>query len=152
MSGTSSVVDSSIPLQAGRGSATPPNPLQQIEQFALTKNLLNQNALFPGTKTLQQQQIQGGQLGLEKQFRQAAYNALAPLLAGGPITHDSMTSALGALEQTGISTHGVLNDLLATAPTGDGPAFDAKARALITANSQTDPATAVRMVTPQQGT
>jgi hypothetical protein len=153
MSGTNAGVDADIALQAGRGAATPPNPLQQIEQFALTKNLLNQNALFPGTKTLQQQAVQSGQTNLMNLNNASAYRALTPLLAGGPITHDSLTTALGSIENNlGLSTHGVLNDLLATAPTGDGPDFDAKARALIASRSQTSPESAVGMVTPHAGT
>ena len=46
--------DASIPLQAGRGTTQPENPLQMVGQFANVQNALNANRLFPGQ--LQQQQ------------------------------------------------------------------------------------------------
>lgn len=155
MSGTNSSTDAAIPLQAGQGVPQPANPLQTIGQFAETKALLNQNALFPGQQQLQQQQIQTGQLGLNKNYAQTAYNAITPLLAlpPGQITHDELTTALGSVESNlNIPTHGVISDILATAPTSDGPAFDSKVRALIAARSQTDAGSSVDMVTPTGGT
>lgn len=151
MSGTNSSTDAAIPLQAGQGVPQPQNPLQTIGQFAETKALLNQNALFPGQQQLQQQQIQSNQTNLLNLNNQSVYRNLAPLLAlpPGQITHDEMTSALGGLEAQGYSTHQVTSDLLSGGPQGDGPGYDAYARSLIASRAQSSPESAVAMVTPQ---
>jgi hypothetical protein len=144
-------IDSSIPLQAGRG-VQQPNPLQMIGEFAQAKNALNNLQLFSGQQQLQQQAIQGGQVNLANLQNASAYRALTPLLAGGPITHDTLTTALGSIESNlGLPTHQIINDVLATGGGGDGPQFDAKVRALIASRSQTSPESAVAMATPRQG-
>jgi hypothetical protein len=144
-------VDASIPLQTGRGVAQQPNPLQTIGQFAQTQNALNTNKLFPFQLQQQQQAAQSGAVGLAQKIRQAAYQGLVPLLAGGPITHNSATTRLGALEAAGIPTAGVIQEIMAAGPQGDGPGFNDFMRALITSGAQMDPQTAVGMVTPQMG-
>lgn len=146
-------VDASIPLQAGRG-VQQVNPLQQIGQYAQTQALINQNKLFPGQQQLQQQAIQSGATNLASLTTQKAYQSIAQLLAlpPGQITHDAVTTALGSVEHNlGLPTHGVLNDIFATAPTGDGPAFDTKMRALLASRAQISPESAVAQVTPQTG-
>jgi hypothetical protein len=144
-------IDSSIPLQAGKG-VQQPNPLQMIGEFAQAKNALNNLQLFSGQQQLQQQAIQGGQVNLANLQNASAYRAMTPLLAGGPITHDSLTTALGSIESNlGLPTHQIINDVLATGGGGDGPQFDAKVRALIASRSQTSPESAVAMATPRQG-
>lgn len=145
-------VDSAIALQAGKG-VPQINPLQQIGQFVQAQQGINALKLFPGQQQLQQQNIRTGQTNLANLNNSSAYRAIAPLLAGGPITHDSLTSALGSVESNlGVPTHGIINDILATAPSGDGPEFDAKVRALIASRAQTDSPNAVGMVTPHAGT
>lgn len=146
---TTGGVDAGIPLQAGK-NLQQANPLQQIGQFAGIQNALNQNRLFPGQMQLQQQAVQGGQVGLAQRINQAAYQGLTPILAkpAGTITHEDLTTALGSLEANqGLPTHGVLADLMATAPTGDGPAFDQKVRSMITARAMVSPESAVAQVT-----
>jgi hypothetical protein len=150
--GSNSATDPNIALQAGRGTQQQTNPLQQIEQFAVTKNLLNSNLLFPGQLQQQQQATQNNQISLQQHINSAAYGALAPLLAGGPITHDSLTSALGSIEgNLGLPTNGIIADVLATSPGGDGPAFDAKIRSLIASRMQTSPESALAAVTQRAG-
>lgn len=142
MSGSLSASDvqSSIPLQAGRGLQQQTNPLQTITEFAQAKNALNNLQLFSGQQQLQQQAVQGGQVNLANLQNASAYRALTPLLAGGPITHDSLTTALGSVESNlGLPTHQILNDVVATDPGGDGPDFDSKIRAMIASRSQTSP-------------
>ena len=153
MSGTGGV-DASIPLQAGRGTTQPENPLQALGNVANTANALNQLKLFPGQQQLQQQAVQGGAVGLAKQINQAGYQALAPLLAlpQGSITHSAFTGALGSIESNlGIPTSGIIGDVLQTAPSGDGPEFDARIRSLIASRSQEGGGAAVAQVTPQTG-
>lgn len=148
---TTGGVDSGIALQAGKGQGEANNPLQQIGQFANIQNALNQNKLFPGQAALQQQQVQSGQVGLAQKINQAGYQALTPLLSG-TINHDNLTTALGSVESNlGLPTQGILADIMKTAPSGDGPEFDAKVRGLIAARSQTAPESAVGMVTPGVG-
>jgi hypothetical protein len=146
--------DASIPLQAGRGTTQPENPLQMVGQFANVQNALNANRLFPGQLQQQQQATQSGAVTLAQHINQAAYGAMAPLLSlpPGSITHDVLTSNLASTEHNlGIPTSGVLSDLTATAPSGDGPEFDARVRALIASRAQIAPESAVGMVTPHAG-
>lgn len=141
-------IDAGIPLQA---KAPPPvNPLQTIGQFAGVQNALNQNRLFPGQQQLQQQAVQSGAVGLAQKTNQAAYQAITPLLAlpQGEITHSALTSALGSAEgNLGIPTHGVLSDIMSTAPSGDGPEFDQKIRSMIVGRAMTSPESSVAGVT-----
>lgn len=158
MSGSVGGIDASIPLQAK--APAPVNPLATIGQFAQTQNALNQNKMFPGQQQLQQgeitrqqQGIQGGQVDLQGKINQAAYGSLTPLLAlpPGGITHDTLTTALASTEKNlGLPTNGVLQHVLATSPSGDGPQFDAKVRSLIAAGAQPY-AAAAGQVTPQAG-
>jgi hypothetical protein len=162
MSGTNSAVDPNVALQAGRGpqQQQQQNPLQQIEQFAVTKNLLNSNQMFPGELQRQQQQIQlgnqavlSGQVDMQSKINQAVYGAGVPLLAkpAGSITHDDVTSWLGSAEgNLGLPTNGVIGHILQVAPKGDGPAFDAMVRSLIAAGAQPYQ-NAASQVTPQPG-
>ena len=123
MSGSIGGVDSSIPLQAGRGVPGPVNPLEALGQFAGIQNALNKAKLSPGELELQGQAIRGGNLTLAQKTRQAAYQALAPLLIGDtPITHDSVLSRLGAMEKSGLPTDAIVRDMSA-ASLGDGPQF-----------------------------
>jgi len=147
-------VDASIPLQAGRNVTPAENPLQMLGNVANTANSINQLRLFPGQMQLQQQAVQGGQVSLAQRINQAGYESLAPLLAmpAGGITHSAFTTALGSAEANlGLPMNGILNDVMATAPDGDGPAFDAKIRALIASRAQTAPESAVGEVTPRTG-
>ena len=148
-------VNSSIPLQAGRG-VQQPNPLQQIGQFANTVNALNQAKMFPGAlalqggqQTLQDQEIQSGHIGLQQRFNQAVANSMVPLLQSGqPFTHSNTTAALGRAEGLGLATNG-WTAYIAAAPQGDGPAYDSYIRNGIVAFSQ--PAgQAVAAVSPGQ--
>jgi hypothetical protein len=153
-------VNSSIPLQAGRG-VQQPNPLQQIGQFANTVNALNQAKMFPGAlalqggqQTLQDQEIQRGNVINQNTINQAVAGALAPLLApsNGPITHKSLTDALGSIEANlHIPTNGIIQHLTSQLPTGDGPAFNAAAHSYVQAWSQ-PPSGAVAAVSPTPGT
>ena len=149
MSGaTTGGVDAGIPLQAGRGTTQPENPLQVAGQFMQLRQLQNQNALFPGQYQQQQIATQSQQVGLEQKINQAGYQALAPLLALPPeqLTHSVFTAALGSIEgNLGIPTSGILGDVLATAPSGDGPEFSNKIRSLITARMQINPETAANV-------
>lgn len=158
---SASDVNSSIPLQAGQGVQPVANPLQQAGQWMDLKNASNQLQLFPGQQQLQQQSIASGAVGVQEaqlaflnHQRQTSYNALVPLLAlpSGKITHADVTNLLGGVEANGGVTQPVIGDLLQEAPTGDGPDFDARIRALIGANSQTNPGQAVEEVTPGHGT
>lgn len=150
-------IDSSIPLQAGRGVA-PPNPLATIGEFANLQNALNQNKMFPGAlalqggqQTLQGQQIQAGQSGLIQQQRQLGAASLVPLLASKkPLTIDDVTTALGGAEKSGVVTQPTLADFAGIPMTGNPALDDAAIRAHIAANSQA-PAQAASQVTPQAG-
>lgn len=141
-------VDSSIALQARPPAA--PNPLQQIGEFANASNALNQLKLFPGQQQLQQQAIQGGQVGLAQKINQAVYQGITPLLAlpPGQITHKAYTDALAGLEARGLPTHGALADLLTMAPQTDGPAFDQMVRARVASQAMTSPESSVGAVVP----
>lgn len=145
-------IDSSIPLQAGKGVASAQNPLTTIGQFAATQNALNANKLFPGQLQLQNQAVQSGGISLAQKVNQAGYAALTPLLAEPNITHDRLTTALASIENNlGLPTSGILSDITSTAPSGDGPDFSNRIRALIASRAQSDSANAVNMVTPQAG-
>jgi hypothetical protein len=156
MSGSLSTggIDASIPLQAGKG-VQQPNPLQTIGEFANAKNAINNLQLFPGQLQQQQQATQNNQVSLAQHINSAGYGALAPLLAtpAGGITHSNFTSALASIEANlGLPTSGIMQDVAKTAPTGDGPDFDAKIRSLIASRMQTSPDSALAAVTPRQGT
>lgn len=153
MSDTMGGVDASIPLRAVQAAPQQqPNPLQTIGSFANVQNAINQTKLFPGQLLLQQQAVQGGQVSLNQKINQAGYQALLPLLAQPNITHSAFTTALASIENNlGIPTSGILQDVMATTPSGDGPQFDAKIRALIGGRSQIDPSTGAAMVTPHIG-
>lgn len=139
--------DPTIPLRAGQG-VQQPNPLAMVGQYAQTANALNALKLFPGQQQLQQQQIQSNATSLVQQRRQAAYGSMVPLLGQqGQITDGDVVRALGGYEAAGGVSQPVLAELQQGAP-GDPAAYDAWIRAKIAANSQTDSANAVRMVTP----
>jgi hypothetical protein len=151
MSGTGGV-DASIALQAK--APVPPNPLATIGQFANTANSLNELKLFPGQ--LQQQGIatQNQQLGLQQNINRAGYQAIAPILAmpRGTITHSAFTTALASAENNlGIPTSGILQDVMATAPSGDGVDFDQKIRSLVASRAQEGGGAAVAQVSPAAG-
>jgi hypothetical protein len=151
-------IDSSIPLQAGRG-VQQQNPLQAIGQFANIQNAINQSKLFP----LQQQQMeianQRSGLGLKsdqssliQQQRQLGYASLAPLLAKkGALTLDDVTSGLAGFEKSGGVSAPVLNEMQHIQLTGDPAVDDATFRAHILANAQA-PAAAAGAVLPGQAT
>jgi hypothetical protein len=152
-------VDSSIPLQAGRGVPQPENLLATAGQFANTANALNQLKLFPGAQQLQQQAIQSGQIGIQsgqtsllQQQLQSGYRSMAYLLnKDGPITLNDFTNAAAGYEAAG-STSGVPNisqpmiaDVMTNAPS-DPKAFDAWFRAKDLAGAQETGAGATRAV------
>jgi hypothetical protein len=143
-------VDASIPLQAGKG-VQQSNPLQAIGNFAQVQNQINQNKLFPGQMTEQQQTIQGNQLALAQKLKQTAYQHLAAGVADGSINDlPSVTNALAGLEHNyGIVTSGVLNDI--TNLGGSGPDFSNRLKGLVTANTQ-PPDKAVAALAPAGGT
>lgn len=146
-------VDSSIPLQAGRGTVAPENPLQVAGQVANLGNSINTLRLFPGQQQLQQQAVQGGAVSLAQHINQAAAGAMTPLLAlpAGSITHDALTTAAASAEHNlGIPTQGVLAHL-ATFPSGDGPEFDGRVRAWVASQAQ-PPNAAAATVTQAPGT
>jgi hypothetical protein len=150
-------IDSSIPLQAGRG-VQQQNPLQAIGQFANIQNAINQSKLFP----LQQQQMEiatqregiglkSDQSGLIQKQRQLGYASLAPLLAKkGALTLDDVTSGLAGFEKSGGVSAPVLNEMQHIQLTGDPAVDDATFRAHILANAQA-PAAAAGAVLPTQG-
>lgn len=146
-------LDTSIPLQAGRG-VPQTNPLESIGRFANAAQGLNALKLFPGQLQLQQQAIQGGATSLAQQQYRAAAGALIPLLAKKPgtITVDDVATGLGSAEKhLGIITQPFLQDLTANAPPPNSPDYDQYIRSRVAAMSQGSPETAVGQVTYHNG-
>lgn len=144
-------VDSSIPLQAGKG-VQQPNPLQTIGQFANVQNALNQNKLFPGQ--LQQQGIatQGQQLALQKAQNAAAYQVGLPVVANPNFTLDDLTHTWGNAERNlGIVTQPALADVAGLSVAPNTPEWRQAVKNIIVSRSQTDPGAAVSSITPQAG-
>lgn len=140
--------DPTIPLRAGQG-VPQFNPLSQAREFAETLNAFNRNEMFPGALQMQKQQIESNKTALTQQIRQAGYSSLVSLLGNkGPLTPLDTVRALGAFERAGGNSQPILRELTHEAPS-DPVQYDAWLRARIASNSQTDPASAVRMVTPR---
>ena len=125
-----------------------------IGQFANIQNALNTNRLFPGQLQRAAAGNTGGAISLAHHKYQATAAAMLPLLQTAPpgtITHDQLTTALAGAEAGGMITQPFMARLLAQAPQGDGPGFDAAVRAAVASGSQTDAGAALSTVTPSAG-
>lgn len=129
---TTGGVDSSIPLQAGKGIGQQPDALTQIGKFATIQNALNQAKLFPGQLQLQGQAIAGNtaDLGRVAQVRWA--QMMAPILADPNISDDDLpkhgTQAAAVLETMGLPGHMITRSLAATGGPGIRNQYAALAR------------------------
>ena len=153
MSGTGGV-DASIPLQAGRGTTQPENPLQALGNVANTANALNQLKLFPGQQQLQQQAVQGGAVAIANQINQAAWRAMVPTVLGNRdgFTLSDLTSAAGSAENNlHIPTQGIVSDVASLSQTPNTPEWRQAVIARAAAMSQETGAGAVAQVTPGAG-
>lgn len=117
MSGTA--LDPTIPLRAGQNvqKEQQPDIFSQLAKVGYVRALNNQNQLFPGQQTLQQQQITSGDLANQAaqtkltQLNNSAVGAyIAPAVAnGGGI--DAYTTALARAHNAGFNTDSWLSDL-----------------------------------------
>lgn len=140
-------VDSSIPLQAGRGVGAQVNPLQSIGQFADTMGKINNLKLFPGQLQLQQQAVQGGGATVAQHLNQVGANAMVPALSDPNLTMETLTHYAGAAEGIhGGITHGVMGQVAALPFAPDTPQWQTAVKGIIASQAQTDPNASVSQV------
>ena len=163
MSGTGGV-DASIPLQAGRGTTQPENPLQALGNVANTANALNQLKLFPGQQQLQQGQIalqrqgiQSGAGNLAQQWYQQASNGVLPLLqkwASDPTQAkmSDLTAVMGGMEAGGTGTQPFMSRFLSLGTPANGVDLYNQLRTIAVPGSQTDAGAALATVVGMPGT
>lgn len=137
-------VDSSLPLQAGRGVQS--NPLESVGNFARTLGAIQQTQLFPGQLTLQQQAVQGGAATLAKHLSQVGASMLLPSLSNPNFSMEDLTHAAGAAEQAGGSSHGVLGILGAIPFAPNTPEWRTAVRQGVASLAQTNPTEAVAQI------
>jgi hypothetical protein len=119
MSGTA--LDPTIPLRVGQNVQPykQPDIFGNMERAAQIRALNNQNALFPGQQTLQQQAITSGDIANQgaqtklTQLNNAAVNSyIAPAVAkGSNATLDAYTTGLARAQAAGFDVSGALADL-----------------------------------------
>lgn len=128
MSGTA--LDPTIPLRAGQNvqQIQQPDFFGQMARVAQIRALNNQNALFPGSQTLQQQQITAGDLANQAaqtkltQLNNAAVNSyIAPAVAkGSTATLDDYTTGLARAQAAGFNVGGAMSDIHTLDPSDTG--------------------------------
>ena len=160
MSGTGGV-DASIPMQAGRGTTQPENPLQALGNVANTANALNQLKLFPGQQQLQQGQIalqrqgiQSGAGNLAQQWYQQASNGVLPLLqkwSADPTQAkmSDLTAVMGGMEAGGTGTQPFMSRFLSLGTPANGVDLYNQLRTIAVPGSQTDAGAALGTVVGQ---